>query len=288
MKKLLIRTLSGSVYVAIVLLSIYLYHFVESRKIGYVALASLFFVVAMIGVNEYYRNIRKRGVQVNAGLGFVVAVLTYGLIVLSHVARPVFMQQLLCMLPAVALLVPLVQLWRHDEQPMTTVAHTLLPTIWVVIPLSLLPLVWIWHPFLAVMLFVCIWTNDSFAYLTGMTIGKHKMWTRHSPNKTWEGTIGGVVFCMIAALLMGRYCYNDELFYAGPLSWYHWMALGLICSVMGTLGDLVESMFKRSCGVKDSGNIMPGHGGVLDRFDSLLFAIPFVVAIFSFIIKGGF
>ncbi|MBP5189303.1 MAG: phosphatidate cytidylyltransferase, partial [Bacteroidales bacterium] len=174
------------------------------------------------------------------------------------------------LVPVLYLTTFLVQLWHNDSEPFTTVGHTLLPSIWIMTPLALLNEVQSVGAGLTMMIFILIWVNDSFAYITGMLLGKHKMWERHSPNKTWEGTIGGVVFCIAAAI------------FVGPLFYPHihimvWAIIGLICSVVGTLGDLVESMFKRYCGVKDSGNIMPGHGGVLDRFDSILMAVPFVL-----------
>ena len=131
------------------------------------------------------------------------------------------------------------------------------------------------------MVFVLIWVNDTFAYLTGMMFGRHKMWERHSPNKTWEGTIGGLLFCVATAIVTGSFFFD---FFDNYYCIFDWVVIGVICSVAGTLGDLVESMFKRFCGVKDSGNIMPGHGGLLDRFDSLLLAVPFIQAYLVFAI----
>ena len=118
--------------------------------------------------------------------------------------------------------------------------------------------------------FILIWSNDTFAYLVGMSIGKTKLFERISPKKTWEGTIGGVLCTQGIAFLLS--IYFTEL---API---HWFAVALIVSVFGTLGDLVESMFKRSLGVKDSGSILPGHGGILDRFDGVLLSTPFVVS----------
>lgn len=114
-----------------------------------------------------------------------------------------------------------------------------------------------------------LWASDTGAYLAGRGFGKFKLFERISPKKTWEGSIGGLILSMITAFILSSY-------YAMPgLNWY--IIAGLIV-VAGTLGDLTESMFKRSIGVKDSGNIMPGHGGFLDRFDGLLLSIPFVAA----------
>lgn len=278
MNKLLVRTISGAVYVALVLLSIYSYALIQSRKVGFVIFVAFFFLVAMVGVYEVFKNLRKKGESVNQPMGWVVAIVTYMIATVSAVSSSVVSFNLLGMLPMLWLLVALTQLWRHDERPFATIGYSLLPTLWVVLPLALLQRLWILHPFLVLMVFVALWVNDTFAYLTGMAIGKHHMWVRHSPNKTWEGTIGGAVFCMVAVATMGCLCYNSEHFYAGEIAWWQWLCVGLLCSVAGTLGDLTESMFKRFCGVKDSGNIMPGHGGVLDRFDSVLMSVPIVMS----------
>jgi len=126
------------------------------------------------------------------------------------------------------------------------------------------------HPEKVLGMIFFIWINDTGAYLVGSFLGKHKMYERISPGKTWEGTIGGALFCMAFSFVMVK------IF--PQLALQHWIAISIIVAVFGTLGDLVESMLKRLAGVKDSGNIMPGHGGVLDRFDSLLFSTPFVFA----------
>ncbi len=278
MNKLLVRTLSGAVYVVLVLLSIYSYALIQSRKVGFVIFVAFFFVVSMIGVYEVFNNLRKKGESVNECLGWIVSIVTYFIATISTVSSSAFSFNLLGMLPMLWLLVALTQLWRHDERPFATIGYSLLPTIWVILPLAMLQRLWVLHPFLVLMIFVALWVNDSFAYLTGMAIGKHRMWVRHSPNKTWEGTIGGAVCCMIAVMVIGLLCYSSEHFYAGEIAWWQWLFIGLICSAAGTLGDLTESMFKRFCSVKDSGNIMPGHGGILDRFDSVLMSVPFVMS----------
>ena len=123
-------------------------------------------------------------------------------------------------------------------------------------------------PKLVLLVFALLWTNDTFAYLTGRLLGKHKLFERISPGKTIEGSIGGLVFTMVGVVVFSHY--------VDWLSLYQAVGMGLIAVVFGTLGDLCESMLKRQAGVKDSGNLIPGHGGVLDRFDSVLFAIPFV------------
>tara|TARA_R110000796_G_scaffold41772_2_gene103382 strand:+ start:46104 stop:46919 length:816 start_codon:yes stop_codon:yes gene_type:complete len=121
--------------------------------------------------------------------------------------------------------------------------------------------------FLIMGIFILIWVNDSFAYLVGKTMGKNKLFPTVSPKKTWEGTIGGLLFALVAAYFMSKYETNISLI--------KWLILALVIVISGNLGDLLESKFKRAAGVKDSGAILPGHGGMLDRLDSLIFAAPF-------------
>jgi phosphatidate cytidylyltransferase len=117
-------------------------------------------------------------------------------------------------------------------------------------------------------MFVIVWSSDIFAYLTGSLFGKHRLFERISPKKSWEGSIGGLLFALLAAYIL-------SLFFT-ELSLTRWLVMAAIVVITGTLGDLSESFLKRKAGVKDSGNIFPGHGGVLDRFDAALFAVPFV------------
>ena len=278
MNKFLIRTLSGAVYVAIVVCSIFLGKWTDNALLGNAVFACVFFVIGIIGIYEYVHNLELKGVKSNKPMAFIAGIATYVALTIfpndgtcpDPITLYFFAMIMVGLVPVLYLTTFLVQLWRNDNEPFTTVGHTLLPSIWIMTPLALLNDVQSVGAGLTMMIFILIWVNDSFAYITGMLLGKHKMWERHSPNKTWEGTIGGVVFCIAAAI------------FVGPLFYPHihimvWAIIGLICSVVGTLGDLVESMFKRYCGVKDSGNIMPGHGGVLDRFDSILMAVPFVL-----------
>ena len=130
-------------------------------------------------------------------------------------------------------------------------------------------------PNMVLLIFVLLWANDTFAYLTGRLLGKHKLFERISPGKTIEGSIGGLVFTLVGIIVFSHY--------ADWLSLGEAIGLGLIAVVFGTLGDLCESLLKRQAGVKDSGNLIPGHGGILDRFDSVLFAIPFVY-VFLFLV----
>ena len=133
-----------------------------------------------------------------------------------------------------------------------------------------------YNPNLIIAILIMIWVNDSFAFLVGKNFGKTKLFVSVSPKKTIEGFIGGVVFALLASFIISKF--NNDF------TLVNWLIIAFIVSVIGTIGDLVESKFKRQANIKDSGNIMPGHGGMLDRLDSLLFAAPFVYLYINFII----
>jgi phosphatidate cytidylyltransferase len=148
--------------------------------------------------------------------------------------------------------------------------------LWIVIPLAAISTLSYVRPSDALAFFVLVWANDTFAYLGGTMLGKHKMCPHISPGKTWEGTVIGCMMTLVLAWFLSLIPYFGAL----RESHWDWILFALIIVVFGTCGDLVESLFKRNAGVKDSGNIMPGHGGILDRFDSLLFAaIPALIYI---------
>ena len=134
----------------------------------------------------------------------------------------------------------------------------------------------LFHPYVMISILSIIWINDSFAFLVGKNFGKKKLFPSVSPNKTVEGFIGGMFFSLLASLVISKVYSHFSLF--------HWMMIALLVSNLGTIGDLLVSKFKRQANLKDSGNLMPGHGGILDRLDSLLFASPFVYLYINFII----
>jgi len=125
-----------------------------------------------------------------------------------------------------------------------------------------------YNPKIIIGIFILIWTNDTFAFLVGKNFGKIKLMERVSPKKTFEGFIGGLLFALLFSIVIAKY-FTEQFIYI-------WVIISLIVSVFGTIGDLVESKFKRNAGIKDSGKIMPGHGGILDRLDSVIFVAPFV------------
>ena len=181
------------------------------------------------------------------------------------------------------------ELYAKQEDPIHDWAYTMMSQMYVVLPFSLLNMLafraapegimYIYT--LPLSVFVFLWVNDTGAYCCGSLFGKHKLFPRISPGKSWEGSVGGGIFVLAAAALVWYLTDSYDMNPIGMDMW-EWMGLGLVVVVFGTWGDLVESLFKRTLGIKDSGNILPGHGGMLDRFDSSLLAIPAaVVYLFS-------
>ena len=164
-----------------------------------------------------------------------------------------------------------VELLLESEQPFGNISRTLLGFFYVGIPFAVLVSIAHWNgeyaPWQVLGLLMLNWTNDTMAYVTGSMIGRRPFFSRISPKKTWEGTLGGMAFTLLAAY--GLHFLIDDFSLA------QWMALAVCVAIFGTLGDLIESMLKRSAKIKDSGTILPGHGGFLDRFDSFIFVLPF-------------
>lgn len=274
-KTLLIRTLSGVVLFAVVIGALIWSPF---------SFGALLLVILIGGMWEFYRMARREQVEPLKWMGLVFGVLLFAVNFLLMRAMndlswtSVAVAYLLLLLPAFILLIPLMfvcELFLHRPHPSTDIGVTLAGIFYVAVPLSLMLYVPClmkdrmgWYPEIFLVYIFIIWANDVFAYLVGISIGRHRLYERISPNKSWEGFFGGIV----GAVAMG--CAAAWFF--GDSYWV-WGGFALVAAISGVLGDLVESMFKRSAGVKDSGNILPGHGGWLDRFDALIFSVPFVV-----------
>ncbi len=280
MKKFLIRTASAAVYAVLFIGSMLSGRLLDNPVAGHLILMAFLLFVALGCTFEFYRMVKGQGSRPMQWIGycFVTAVvLGLGIVALLEADALGLVGGLVLLMTVVTLgfvTVAVVQLWRPSEQPFRDMAYTLLPVLYIALPLGLMP--YLNSVNMLLIAVILVWVCDSFAYMGGSLIGRHTMWARHSPGKTWEGTAVGVVCCVLVAIFVG------PLFNETP-QWYDWLVIGLICAVFGTLGDLVESMLKRSVGVKDSGNIMPGHGGFLDRFDSLLIIIPIVFYYMMFI-----
>ena len=271
MSNLMLRALTGTIFVAVLVVCIVL---------GGVYFHVLFGILAIIGLNEFYGLFKKAPVSPNISQGLILGTLFYFLctwVLLDEVWTDFTHGFLLLVFPLVAL----GELVRKKKTPFENMGITILGWLYVVLPLVILNyLMWNaesqqWDNYLPVLsVFIFVWTSDTFAYLIGRKLGKHKLFERISPKKTWEGFIGGIVFTVIAGAVFA---------YFTKQNYVNFMILGAVISVFGTLGDLVESMLKRSLKVKDSGNILPGHGGILDRIDAVIFVIPIAYFYFSVI-----
>ncbi|MCR5657897.1 MAG: phosphatidate cytidylyltransferase [Bacteroidales bacterium] len=263
MKELLIRTASGLVLAGVLLGCII------ASPWAYAAL--LLFIVAM-GTFEMSRLLKMNSVM-GICIGEAVSLGAFGLaaMVALQVAgqRWLLLELLLLMVPFLYALFSV----KHDAKPVFTYLFASLTFL--SLPSSLMLFMYREDLFggmagagLIVLVFCLLWANDIFAYLTGKLLGKHKLFPRISPGKTIEGSIGGLVFTIIAMMVFAHY--------AEWLPLADGIGMAVIAVVFGTLGDLCESMLKRQAGVKDSGKLIPGHGGILDRFDSVMFSVPFV------------
>ncbi len=235
----------------------------------------LFLVITILGIWEFYTLSEKEGSRPQKLIGTIIGALLFisNALVCMGMLNPRF---LVINIPVI-FLVFIIELYLKAADPFRNIAFTLLGIFYVALPFSLLNYIGNINQIynsqnynyeLLFGFFFILWCNDSGAYLVGSTIGKHKLFLRVSPGKTWEGSAGGAIASFgVAYLISGWYT---------SISRMDWMAIAAILVVIGSLGDLVKSIFKRSINVKDSGTILPGHGGILDRFDSLIMSAPFV------------
>ncbi len=274
MKKLIIRLLSGSVYVALIVISVLLLPIIPS------IFAYVFGVFLIIGFHElYHMRSEQAGDKPSKLLWLLDSAGGVALMSAIYSMAPSTRLEAAAFLPFLGYVMVrgVAMLYMPGRNALRDAATSGLAMLYVALPLSLLSLVAaVSSPRMILAVFVFIWINDSGAYLVGSMLGRHKLFERISPNKSWEGFWGGFAACVVAAYLMFSYL-ND--FFSGP-SAAAWIGLGVVVSVSATFGDLMESLFKRTAGVKDSGKLIPGHGGVLDRIDSLLLVVPTVLAYF--------
>lgn len=265
---ILIRTLSGLVLLAVVLGTVLL------------SVWSFGILLAVIGggsIWEFYRIAAATGLAPQRGFGTAlgIALIAGGLTVAAGVCPSAVLAAFIPLTAAVFI----AELYRKKENPLGNIAVTLAGVLYAALPLALLPFVGIreagdeilYRPWVILSYIFIVWSNDIGAFLTGSALGRHRLFERISPKKSWEGFAGGIVAAVGVAILSGRMQGGDPLL---------WGALGAVVAVSGVWGDLVESMFKRSVGIKDSGRMMPGHGGFLDRFDAMLISAPFVFVYF--------
>ena len=273
MKNVIVRTITGVFFVAAIIVG-----FLNAQ-----AMVALFALITGLTIWEFTGLVNDRPyVSVNrfictvSGVYLFIAMAGYNS---GMTPATVFIPYLVSIVYLM-----IAELYLQAKDPINNWAYTMLSQLYIALPFSLLYVLAfrsngynIEYSYLAPLaVFVFLWMNDTGAYCVGSLLGRHKLFPRVSPGKTWEGSIGGALLVVAVALAIWHfttlYGVNDL-----GLSAAEWAGMGLVVVVFGTWGDLVESLFKRTLGVKDSGNILPGHGGMLDRFDSSLLAVPAVV-----------
>lgn len=272
MTNLVRRTITGAFIVILVLGGLWLHP------------VSFFLIVAVMIAGtqiEYYKMIRSTGIRPQAVAGIIAGLLLY--VISTMVAAGWLPGSAFLILIPVVSAVMIMELFRKVERPFDSLAHTFFSILYTAVPFSMFPFTAFSHtglepliqmkgvefsPGIPVGFFLLLWTNDTGAYLAGSLIGKHRLFERISPKKSWEGFFGGLILTLLVALLFSGWL--------GVADAGGWMIIAVIISIAGTAGDLIESMLKRSLGLKDSGTVMPGHGGFLDRFDSVVVSFPLV------------
>ena len=274
MNNFIVRTITGILFVAVVVCS-----FLRPQ-----AMVLLFALITGLTIWEFSGLVNEREkVTVNrlistvAGVYFFFAVAGFSSDLTPSAVFIPYLVSIIYLMVA--------ELYLKNEDPIHDWAYTMMAQLYIALPFSLLNTLAFhltpqglvtYDAVLPLSVFVFLWMNDTRAYLCGSLLGKHKLFPRISPGKSWEGSIGGGILVIAVAVLVWYLTEQYQLNQLG-LSALEWAGLGLTVVIFGTWGDLVESLFKRTLGIKDSGNILPGHGGMLDRFDSSLLAIPAAV-----------
>ena len=251
------RLIFGIIYVLLI---------VTATLVNTYVFFAVFYVFMMFAVFEF-----KKMIALTSCIPYIFGTLAFTSILLKHIKFNLFFEIIFILSILILFIAFIFTLLDEKKNAVTHLGKISLSILYTIIPFILLILLAdMSSPFLILGIFILTWTSDTFAYLVGRQFGKHKLFKRISPKKTIEGFIGGLVFTLIAAYILSIY-FNE-------FSMIQWLVISLIISVFGVLGDLIESMFKRQANVKDSSNLIPGHGGFLDRLDSIIFAIPFIYA----------
>ena len=275
MKELLTRTLFGAIYAGVVIGSILVDAFLFSI---------VFMIVTALAVKEYHTLVQSAVKQ--TAYAMAASVLLFAFVFFSYMGIT-WSYPLLFGYVVVMILAMLQEVIRPNNQTLSNWGHLCSSQLMIALPFSLMTAVLVEDKFLLLALFILVWANDSGAYLLGSFTassknGNHKMCPAISPKKSWEGLVGGIILSIAAVCIFHKVGWTTSI----TLTAYPWLnsiLLAIVVSIFSTLGDLMESQMKRTLGVKDSGKFMPGHGGVLDRFDSLLLVIPVVYFLFLYL-----
>lgn len=267
------RTITGAIFVIIIVAGIFW---------SPLSMLILFGIISLISLWEFYGIVPKTDHSILRIYSVITGTVVYFLLAM-YFQNLLEAKYLVLVFPFIFLIVVL-ELYRKKNKPFGNIAYAIFGLVYISLPFAFLNYLAIYHPlgiqigynpWLVMGFFILIWTNDTGAYLAGRAFGKHKLFERISPKKTWEGALGGFILTLLAAFLLNKYTSFFNII--------HWMVIAIIIIVFGNLGDLTESLFKRSVNIKDSGRILPGHGGLLDRFDAVLIASPMVFTYIYFI-----
>lgn len=270
MNNFVLRTITGIVFVGVI---------VSVIVFCPLYFAGLFFCITLLGLHEFYKLLKSSGKAPQLYLGLMSGGLLFA--GLAAVANDWMNSKYLLALLPLGIIIFIYELYRNKPSPFENIALTLLGILYIALPFGLLNFLFIPRLNHAYILLLCyfaiLWINDTFAYLIGKTFGKHRLFERISPKKSWEGSIGGALASIFATWMISSF--------ESSLPLLHWLAIAVIIVISGTLGDLVESMLKRSLNCKDSGTLLPGHGGILDRFDAVFISAPLIFVYIQLFIK---
>lgn len=268
MKNVIIRSLSGLVYIAVI---------VGALLLGSPWMLALTLLLTLLAVDEFNRNVNHQDPLhpslriLDLMTSCIPPIVIYALFkcdFLSEAAVGFSLSAGYILYNMFRLILPL---YIKGSNQLTHTAYSFMAQFYIVWPLTLMLLSYMMMPHIVMLMFIMIWLNDTGAFCVGSLLGRHKLFERISPKKSWEGFLGGVIFAVAAGIVAGL-CLNGSYFNHIPVLGLG--AFGLTVAIMATWGDLVESLIKRTLGVKDSGHLLPGHGGILDRIDSLLLVAP--------------
>lgn len=233
----------------------------------------LMFVINFLCLLEFYELVLPDKSWIEKYLGIIAGSVTY-IMFASIFSADLSLAWYYHLIP-IFLIIFIIKLFENSHNEFSTLAFQVLGLLYITLPLVMLTKMGFFNSFeysasIPLGFFLLLWTSDTGAYLAGRSFGKHKLFERVSPKKTWEGSIGGMVLVSIVAYTLSRFDFFDAV------TTIDWLIIGALVVIFGTFGDLFESLLKRNLHIKDSGTILPGHGGVLDRFDGLFLAVPAV------------
>ncbi|MFD0751984.1 phosphatidate cytidylyltransferase [Mucilaginibacter calamicampi] len=236
-----------------------------------------YFLLAGFCLWEFYGLLKDSAIKPNLPAALINGAFIYLIFALTAYYDDA--NKLMLLLPVTLSAVAIAELFRNNDAPFTNIAYTYFGLLFTIVPFTFFHALGyldrVFNPHLPLAFLLMLWGNDTGAYLVGSKFGRTKLFERHSPKKTWEGFIGGMIITIGVAVILNN-------FYA-EVALQHLIWMAVLISIFGTIGDLIESMLKRSLNVKDSGGILPGHGGLLDRFDGLFMAAPIVYAYLYFV-----